>query len=78
MDENIIFNFNEEEKIQKINHEEDIESVFSSKYLNVFSKSKILSDMVTLKVCNKLPILIEYKIDAESYVHYYLAPKMDE
>ena len=71
-------NFNNEKNIQKLVHEEDMDFTFSSKYLNMFVKSTSLSNTVTLKMCKSFPILIQYDISEDAYVHYYLAPKIQD
>lgn len=68
----------DDEKVQKVNYEEDLKSTFSSKYLNSFVKASSLSNNVIINLIYESPLLIEYKIDENSYIKYYLAPKIEE
>ncbi|KAG8684184.1 proliferating cell nuclear antigen [Ceratobasidium sp. 394] len=50
---------------------------FSLKYLVNFSKSTALSNYVTLRMSNEVPLLVDYKF-GQGYIRYYLAPKIGD
>lgn len=77
INEIIKLNFNEE-KIQKINYEENLKFTFSSKYLNTIVKASSLSNNVIINFMYEYPLLVKYKIDENSYIKYYLAPKIED
>lgn len=77
INEIIKLNFNEE-KIQKINYEENLKFTFSSKYLNTIVKASWLSNNVIINFMYEYPLLVKYKIDENSYIKYYLAPKIED
>lgn len=51
---------------------------FSIKYMNHFTKATGLSPRVKLALCNNIPIVVEYGIEDNGYLRFYLAPKIDE
>lgn len=51
---------------------------FSIKYMNQFTKATSLSDKVRLSMCNDVPIVVEYPIDENGHLRFYLAPKIEE
>lgn len=64
-----------------------IRQSFAIKYLNLFSKSSILSDVVTLGLSENRPVEFKYEIkdtspDADlakiGFVKFFLAPKMED
>ncbi|KAL9657599.1 hypothetical protein ABK040_012679 [Willaertia magna] len=57
---------------------ENVSLTFALKYLNNFCKSASLSDYVTLHISKESPLMVEFKFMEDSYVRYYLAPKIDE
>lgn len=70
-----------------IKSKKKIRQSFAIKYLNLFSKSSILSDVVTLGLSDSRPIEFKYEIkdtapDADTlkigFVKFFLAPKMDD
>ncbi|CRG93975.1 proliferating cell nuclear antigen, putative [Plasmodium gallinaceum] len=70
-----------------IKSKKKIKQSFAIKYLNLFSKSSILSDVVTLGLSDSRPIEFKYEIkdtspDADTlkigFVKFFLAPKMDD
>ncbi|KAG8706861.1 proliferating cell nuclear antigen [Ceratobasidium sp. 395] len=50
---------------------------FSLKYLVNFAKSTSLSNHVTLKLSNEVPLLVHYKF-GQGHIQYYLAPKIGD
>ena len=58
--------------------QEDICETFSLKYMNFFTKASSLSDKVLLYISNEIPIMIEYELNYNSYIRFYLAPKLKE
>ena len=51
---------------------------FSIKYMNQFTKATSLSNRVRISLCNDVPVVIEYGIEDNGYLRYYLAPKIDD
>ncbi|KAK0403444.1 hypothetical protein QR680_016920 [Steinernema hermaphroditum] len=51
---------------------------FSIKYMNMFAKATSLSERVTLSISNDVPVVVEYPIEDNGHLRYYLAPKIDE
>ena len=68
---------NEESKIT-FEVSESVTSTFSMKYMLNFAKASGLSDRVRLSLSEGVPIIVEYKIEENGYLRYYLAPKIDE
>lgn len=44
----------------------------------MFTKATALSKQVTLSMSNETPLLVEYKIGEQGYLHFYLAPKVPD
>lgn len=51
---------------------------FSIKYMNQFTKASSISDRVTLSLCNEVPVVVEYGIEDNGHLRFYLAPKIDD
>ncbi len=49
---------------------------FSLKYLVNFCKASSLSTSVKLSLSNEVPLLVEYSLANNSYLRFYLAPKV--
>jgi proliferating cell nuclear antigen len=49
---------------------------FSLKYLVNFCKASGLSDNVKLRLSNEVPLLVEYELSSNSWLRFYLAPKV--
>jgi proliferating cell nuclear antigen len=49
---------------------------FSLKYLVNFCKASGLSGQVKLCLSNEVPLLVEYGLANNSYLRFYLAPKV--
>lgn len=58
--------------------EEPVDLSFALRYLNLFTKATGLSQQTVLSMSPDVPLVVEYKIhdDTQSYVRYYLAPKV--
>ncbi|CAJ0838752.1 10374_t:CDS:2 [Entrophospora sp. SA101] len=67
-----------EENIE-INVTNEVSLQFSLKYLMSFTKGSPLSDQVKLHLAENTPLLVEYTLNSSnnSYLRYYLAPKLD-
>ncbi|KAG9120846.1 proliferating cell nuclear antigen [Ceratobasidium sp. 392] len=50
---------------------------FSLKYLVNFAKSTALSNHVTLRMSNEVPLMVHYKF-GQGHIQYYLAPKIGD
>lgn len=55
---------------------EPVALTFSLKYLVNFCKASALSDQVKLCLSNEVPLLVEYGLQAQSHLRFYLAPKV--
>lgn len=55
-----------------------VELRFALRYLNYFTKASPLSKMVTLSLRKDVPLLVEYDIEQNGTVQYFLAPKIDD
>ena len=55
---------------------EPVALTFSLKYLVNFCKASGLSTTVKLCLSNEVPLLVEYSLASNSYLRFYLAPKV--
>ena len=55
---------------------EPVALTFSLKYLVNFCKASGLSTQVKLCLSNEVPLLVEYGLQSNSYLRFYLAPKV--
>jgi proliferating cell nuclear antigen len=55
---------------------EPVSLTFSLKYLVNFCKASGLSDTVKLSLSSEVPLLVEYGLQNNSYLRFYLAPKV--
>ena len=55
---------------------EPVALTFSLKYLVNFCKASGLSGRVRLCLSNEVPLLVEYGLSNNSYLRFYLAPKV--
>jgi hypothetical protein len=55
---------------------EPVALTFSLKYLVNFCKASGLSDHVKLCLSSEVPLLVEYSLQDQSYLRFYLAPKV--
>lgn len=55
---------------------EPVSLTFSLKYLVNFCKASGMSDQVKLCLSNEVPLLVEYGLQSNSYLRFYLAPKV--
>jgi proliferating cell nuclear antigen len=55
---------------------EPVSLTFSLKYLTNFCKASGLSDSVKLCLSSEVPLLVEYALQDNSYLRFYLAPKV--
>jgi proliferating cell nuclear antigen len=55
---------------------EPVALTFSLKYLVNFCKATSLSGQVNICLSNEVPLLVEYKLANNSYLRFYLAPKV--
>lgn len=59
-----------------INLSEPVALTFSLKYLVNFCKAAGLSTQVKICLSNEVPLLVEYSLGGNSYLRFYLAPKV--
>lgn len=59
-----------------IDMNEPVSLTFSLKYLTNFCKASGLSDSVKLCLSSEVPLLVEYALQDNSYLRFYLAPKV--
>ncbi|KAL8825302.1 MAG: hypothetical protein Q9191_004498 [Dirinaria sp. TL-2023a] len=57
---------------------EPVALTFSLKYLVNFCKASGLSSKVKLCLSNEVPLLVEYALASNSYLRFYLAPKIGD
>ncbi|CAJ2501115.1 Uu.00g039680.m01.CDS01 [Anthostomella pinea] len=57
---------------------EPVSLTFSLKYLVNFCKAQALSDSVRICLSNEVPLLVEYLVSGQSYLRFYLAPKIGD
>jgi len=69
-------NVEDDKKNVEINLSEPVALTFSLKYLVNFCKAAGLSDNVKLCLSNEVPLLVEYGLANNSYLRFYLAPKV--
>ncbi|KAF2217879.1 hypothetical protein CERZMDRAFT_108495 [Cercospora zeae-maydis SCOH1-5] len=62
----------------EINLTEPVALTFSLKYLMNFCKASGLSGQVKLCLSNEVPLLVEYGLSNNSYLRFYLAPKIGD
>lgn len=55
---------------------EPVSLTFSLKYLVNFCKASALSEQVKICLSNEVPLLVEYSVQGNSYLRFYLAPKV--
>lgn len=55
---------------------EPVALTFSLKYLINFCKAQNLSKRVNIQLSNEVPLLVEYELASNSYLRFYLAPKV--
>lgn len=66
------------EKNIDISLSEPVALTFSLKYLVNFCKASGLSGTVKLCLSNEVPLLVEYTLASNSYLRFYLAPKVQK
>jgi proliferating cell nuclear antigen len=69
-------NVEDEAQNVEINLSEPVGLTFSLKYLVNFCKASGLSSQVKLCLSNEVPLLVEYSLANNSYLRFYLAPKV--
>jgi proliferating cell nuclear antigen len=69
-------NVEDETQNVEINLSEPVALTFSLKYLVNFCKASGLSKQVKLCLSNEVPLLVEYGLANNSYLRFYLAPKV--
>ncbi|KAF2750583.1 proliferating cell nuclear antigen [Sporormia fimetaria CBS 119925] len=62
----------------EIDLSEPVSLTFSLKYLVNFCKASGLSEQVKLCLSNEVPLLVEYGMPENSYLRFYLAPKIGD
>jgi proliferating cell nuclear antigen len=55
---------------------EPVSLTFSLKYLVNFCKASGLSNQVKICLSNEVPLLVEYGLSGQSFLRFYLAPKV--
>lgn len=71
-------NTDDESETVSLEVKEPVNVNFSIKYMNQFTKATTLSDRVRLSLCNDVPVVVEYPIEDNGYLRFYLAPKIDD
>ncbi|KAF3040082.1 hypothetical protein E8E12_005661 [Didymella heteroderae] len=71
-------NVEKESENVEIDLSEPVSLTFSLKYLVNFCKASGLSDSVKLSLSSEVPLLVEYGLSSNSYLRFYLAPKIGD
>lgn len=71
-------NVEDDSKNVEINLTEPVGLTFSLKYLVNFCKATGLSSKVKLCLSNEVPLLVEYGLNNNSHLRFYLAPKVSQ
>ncbi len=61
--------------------EEPVSLAFALRYLNFFTKATPLAESVSLNITKDVPLIVAYDLDdspEKGYLHFYLAPKIDD
>ena len=66
------------EKTISYNVSDEVHTTFNLKYLQLFCQFNKVSDKIKIYMSNDLPLRFEYTLNDNSYVCFYLAPKMDD
>lgn len=61
-----------------IDVQEPVKNLFSLPFLNSFNKAAGLSESVTLKLSDSIPLAVEYKMGRLGVLQFYLAPKLTD
>lgn len=69
-------NVDKEDLSVDIELSEPVSLTFSLKYLVNFCKASNLSARVKICLSNEVPLLVEYGLQAQSHLRFYLAPKV--
>jgi len=69
-------NVDKPENNVEIDLSEPVNLSFSMKYLVNFTKATGLSSQVKLCLSNEVPLLVEYSLANNSFLRFYLAPKV--
>lgn len=69
-------NVDKPEQNVEIDLSEPVALTFSLKYLVNFCKASGLSSQVKLCLSNEVPLLVEYALSSNSFLRFYLAPKV--
>lgn len=69
-------NIDKPEQNVEISLSEPVALTFSLKYLVNFCKASGLSSTVKLCLSNEMPLLVEYSLASNSWLRFYLAPKV--
>ena len=67
----------EEEQV-KIEVTKDFSHDFALKYMNHFAKGGLLSNKIRLILIENSPIVVEFQISQNSWLKFYLAPKIED
>ncbi|KAI1718184.1 proliferating cell nuclear antigen [Ditylenchus destructor] len=57
---------------------EEVKVSYAIKYMNMFTKATSLSGRVRVSLSNNVPMAIEYGVEDNGYIRFYLAPKIEE
>uniref|UniRef100_A0A7S2UVI1 DNA sliding clamp PCNA n=1 Tax=Fibrocapsa japonica TaxID=94617 RepID=A0A7S2UVI1_9STRA len=66
----------EEERVV-ITMDEPVELQFALRYLSSFTKASPLGPTMSISMSPDVPVVVEFPIEGDGYIKYYLAPKID-
>jgi proliferating cell nuclear antigen len=61
---------------QRVKIKGQLTAKFSSRYLVTFAKAASLSKTAFIRLTNEQPILLKYEFGPDSYISFFLAPKI--
>lgn len=64
-----------------ISMDEPVTLAFALRYLNFFTKATPLAECVSLNITKDVPLIVAYELNdspEKGYLHFYLAPKIDD
>jgi proliferating cell nuclear antigen len=63
---------------QRVQIKGKLSAKFSSRYLVTFAKAASLSKTAIIRLANEQPILLKYEFGKDSYISFFLAPKITD
>jgi proliferating cell nuclear antigen len=61
-----------------VNIQDPVSLSFALRYLTFFTKATPLSPTVSVSLSNDVPLVVEYTIEDNGYIKFFLAPKISD